>query len=190
MLVKMSYTCCLLKLDLILICLDFGLFHLDNLGPVSNWKRKTYRLIQTTHWHSAFPKLQISVLHQQFISHWTFPALLFFCTLKVTCQLGGCQPWAGLPPCLAPALHPLPSPIPPTEKHCQQGFTLFRAIKTALLLWCLYFIALWSRCSLETKELHPGKSWCLLLLPCIICTKVLRGCSRRQKEEAELMLLF
>lgn len=155
------------------------------LGPISNWKRKTYRFIQTTHCHSTFPKRQTCVLHQQFISHWIFPALLLLCTVKLTCQLGGCQPWAGLPPCLGLAVHSLPSPIPPTEKHCHQVSTLLRAIKSALLLWCLYFTALWSRCSLETMVLYPGKLWCLLLLCCITWTNLFRGCRRRQKEQAE-----
>lgn len=182
--VKISYTFCLLKLGLILTCLDFGLFDLNNLvwGQVLTEREKptdsSRQHIVTQLFQSSKPVCS----HQQFISHWIFPALLLFCTAKLTCQLWGCQPWAGLPPCLAPAVHPLPSPILATEKHCHQVSTLFRAIKSALLLWCLYFTALWSRCSLETMELYPGKLWCLLLLCCIIWTNLLRGCRRRQKE--------
>lgn len=187
--VKMSYTFCLLKRDLILTCLDFGVFDLDNLvwGQLLTEREKP---TDSPRQHSTFPKLQTCVLHQQFISHWIFPALLLFCTIKLTCQLWGCQPQAGLPPCLSPAVHPLPSPIPPIEKHCLLVSTLSRAIKTALLLWCLYFTALWSRCSLETMVLYPGKLWWLFLLCCISWTNLLWGCRGRQKEQAKLMLLF
>lgn len=175
----MSYTFCLLKLDLLLSCLDFGLFDLDNLvwDQFLTEREKTHRFTQTTHCPSAFPELQTCVLHQQFIPHWIFPALLFLCTVTLTWQLWGCQPWAGLPPCLTLLCIPLPFPhgkTLPSASHTLQGNN---SSVTALM-----FVFCSSVEQLQTMELCPGELCCSLLLCCIFCTNVLWGCRTRQKE--------
>lgn len=161
--VKIRYNFCLLKLDLILTCLDFGLFDLNNLvwGQVLTEREKP---TDSSRQHIVTQLLQSSkpvCSHQQFLSHWIFPALLLFCTAKLTCQLWGCQPWAGLPPCLAPAV------ASPSLSHSRHRKTLPSGIHT-LQGNKISITALMSVFYSSVEQVQPGNngavSWEVVML--------------------------
>lgn len=173
----MSYTFCLLKLDLILSCLDFGLFDLDNLvwdqfltereKPTDSPSQHTV----TKLFQSSKPVCSISSL---------FPTAVFLlCNTHLPAlRLSALSRVPSLPHCAA---LPLPCAIPPWKNaaissphssgQCQQHHC-FDACVLQL-------------CGAGAAANNAAVSWgAVLLLCCIFCTDVLKdaGGDRRSRQ--------